>query len=37
MIPQSTLKVITPKAASKELYLADLHNAITEFLEELPR
>jgi len=37
IIPQSTLKTITPKAASKELYLADLHNTITEFLEELPR
>jgi len=36
LIPKSTLKAITSKAASKELYISDLHNAISEFLEELP-
>lgn len=35
MLPNSILKAITPKATSKELYLLDLHNAITAFLEEL--
>ena len=35
LIPKSTLKAITPKAASKELYISDLHNAISEFLGEL--
>lgn len=36
LLPNSTLKAITPKAASKELYISDLHNDISEFLEELP-
>jgi pimeloyl-ACP methyl ester carboxylesterase len=36
LLPNSTLKAITPKATSKELYIFDLHIAITEFLEELP-
>ncbi len=35
MIPNSTLKAITPKATSQELYVSDLHKAIAEFLEEL--
>jgi pimeloyl-ACP methyl ester carboxylesterase len=36
MLPNSTLKAITPKATSKALYISDLHRAITEFLEDLP-
>jgi pimeloyl-ACP methyl ester carboxylesterase len=36
LLPNSTLKAITPKSVSKELYILDLHNAITGFLEELP-
>jgi pimeloyl-ACP methyl ester carboxylesterase len=35
LLPNSTLKAITPKATSKELYISDLHNAMSEFLEEL--
>jgi pimeloyl-ACP methyl ester carboxylesterase len=36
LIPGATLKTITAKAISKEGYIADLHQAITQFLEELP-
>jgi pimeloyl-ACP methyl ester carboxylesterase len=36
LLPNSNLTAITPKATSKELYLFDLHNAITAFLEGLP-
>jgi pimeloyl-ACP methyl ester carboxylesterase len=36
LLPNSTLKAITPKATSKELYISDLHNIMTQFLEELP-
>jgi pimeloyl-ACP methyl ester carboxylesterase len=36
LLPNSSLKTITPKATSKALYISDLHRAITEFLEELP-
>lgn len=35
LLPNSTLKAITPKATSKEFYISDLHNAMSEFLEEL--
>jgi pimeloyl-ACP methyl ester carboxylesterase len=36
LLPNSTSKTITPKATSKELYISDLHSAITKFLEEIP-
>ena len=36
LIPKSTLRPITAKTTSKERYVADLHQAITQFLEELP-
>jgi pimeloyl-ACP methyl ester carboxylesterase len=36
LLPNSTLKDVTPKATSKALYISDLHRAISEFLEEIP-
>jgi pimeloyl-ACP methyl ester carboxylesterase len=36
LIPNATLTAITAKTFSKDRYIADLHQAITKFLEELP-
>jgi pimeloyl-ACP methyl ester carboxylesterase len=35
LIPTAKFKAITSKVVSKELYLADFHAAITQFLREL--
>jgi pimeloyl-ACP methyl ester carboxylesterase len=35
LIPGSQLKTITAKSVSKKLYISGIHNAITQFLEEL--
>lgn len=35
LIPAATFKTITSKAVSRDLYVSDLHAAMTQFLEEL--
>jgi pimeloyl-ACP methyl ester carboxylesterase len=37
LIPKSVFRAITSKAISKERYIADLHLAITQFLEVFPK
>jgi pimeloyl-ACP methyl ester carboxylesterase len=37
LIPNSTPRAITSKTVSKERYLADFHQAVAQFLEELPK